>query len=399
MTNKPNKPTTQLPFVDPRVTDPRALAYQRDLEQRGRQQLPKYNEPTAGGPTPPIPMLDSQHVEGQTMAQQGAAQRRPPAGQGSIFEPPPSAEPSGPMPPPPPRVAPSSGPLNIVPSDLLPEEAQNDPAFQRGHGSMYAVAQPELARKYGVIRGDQRIPPQMLVRQQQQGAPQKLSPETIEGLKTFRQLQEQGEQVAIEQGDKEAEEAAKASVAGEAATAGSGLKTAKSEVDTMMSSLDLEGFRERLERNVIQNDEQKKIIEARLKPLDLSELITQGTITQIVPVQPGIFEPEFQSVSAEDDLAMKRLIIEEANSLKVDDRYLLDKFALMGITCAIRAINRLPLPDHRDEKGNFNDEKFWKKFAKVLRFPLPMISSLGANYFWFDIRVRKLFVAERVKNG
>ena len=70
----------------------------------------------------------------------------------------------------------------------------------------------------------------------------------------------------------------------------------------------------------------------------------------------------------------------------------------MGITCALRAVNRLPLPDHRDEKG-FNDEKFWKKFAKILRFPLPMIASLGANYFWFDVRVRKLFVAERVKNG
>ena len=238
-----NKPITQFPYVDPRVSDPRALGYQRELEQRRQQsQLPKYNEPTAGGPTPPIPMLDSQHVEGQTMAQQASAQRRAPITQGSIFEPPPVGAP-GQMPPPPPRVSPAGGPLNIVPSDLLPEEAQQDPMFVQGQGSMYAAAQPELARKYGVIRGNQRIPPQALVRQspQQQG-PQKLSPETIEGLKTFQQLQSQGEKAALEQGDKDAEEAAKASVAGQAAEAGSGLSKAKADVDSMLSALDMDSI-------------------------------------------------------------------------------------------------------------------------------------------------------------
>ena len=294
-----NKNETKLPHVDPRVTDPRAAAYQRGATQRRQpQELPKYNEPPAGGPTPPIPLLDSQHIEGQTMAQQAAAQRRamhaPQQGQASIFEPaaPPIGHPEQmPPPPPPPRAAPANGPLSIQPADLLPMEATQDPAFQQGYGSMYASAQPELARKYGVMRGNQRIPPQMLVKQAPGAPPKGLSPETVEGLKTFEELQKKAGQVAADNGDKEAEEASKASVAGEAAKAGSGLSS-KTEIDTMMSALDMDALHERMVRNLIQNDEQRSIIEERLRPLDLSELITHGMISQIVPIQPGVFEPE-----------------------------------------------------------------------------------------------------------
>ena len=83
------------------------------------------------------------------------------------------------------------------------------------------------------------------------------------------------------------------------------------------------------------------------------------------------------------------------------DRYLLDKYALMGMTCALVKVhkNQPPLPDHRNERGDFDDNRFWEKFNKVIKLPLPMIASLGVHYFWFDVRVRKLFRVEKLKNG
>ena len=406
MTQPPNKPTSNLPHVDPRVTDPRAIAYARQSRGGVRAQapgLPKYDTPIAGGPVPPIPILDSQHVDGMSMSQQAAIHRQtaaaPPPPQGSIFEQrPPQGTAQGGLPPPPPPIRAAQGPLNLLPNDLLPPEAQQDPLFQQGQGSMFAASQPDMARKYGVIRGDQRIPSQMLSTPVRGGAPAKLSPETVEGLKAFEALQNTAQQAVTQGEDTQAEAASRGSSAGEAANLGSGMSKAGQSAE-MLDELDLDAIHQRMVRNLLQNEDQRKIIEERLRPLDLSELITQGIITQVVAIQPGIFEPEFQSFSQEDDLAIKRLIVTEANSLKVDDRYLLDKFGIMGLTCALRAINKKPMPDHHDQAGNFSDEMFWVKFNRVVKFPLPMIASLGTNYFYFDVRVRKLFVAERIKNG
>lgn len=406
MNNPPKKPVT-LPQPPPHVTDPRAA---RSM-QRAASAIPKYNDPRAGGPTPPVPLLDAEAVPGQTMSQQAQHARPMPQQGGSIIEPamygapePYRGDESG-DPRPPPPIAPPGGPLNILPTDTLPPEATQDPHFQNGFGALYASSQPDLARKYGVIRNNQHIPPQALGRPSQPNppgarppSPKSLSPETIEGLKTFDQLQRQSQQSAEQQQEKKIEDESRAGVAGAAAGLGTGLSE-KKPTPEMMSEMDLDTLHQRMVQDMLQNDEQRAIVEERLAPLDLGELVMNGVITQVVPIIPGKFEPEFQSLAADDDLGVKRLIVGEANSLKVDDRYLLDKFAIMGVACALKSINKKPLPDHRDEKGQFDDEKFWAKFNRVVRFPLPMLASLGVHYFYFDVRVRKLFVAEKVKNG
>lgn len=368
-----------------------------------RGSLPKYTTPTAGGPTPPVPLLDSEAVSGQTMAQQAERLRQPPMqSQGSIFEQP--GTPGVPLAPPP-LVQPPAGPLQILPTDMLPPEATQDPLFQHGHGAMYASAQPDLARKYGVVRNNQHIPPHALGRPSMPGAraesPKQLRPETVQGLKVLEQIQQQSQQQVEASQEKKIEEESRASIAGDAAKLGSGMseKAAAPTTPEMMSEMDLDSLHNRMVQDMLQNEEQKQIVEDRLSPLDLGDIVINGFITQIVPIIPGKFEPEYQSLTAEDDLGIKRLIVNEANALRVDDRYLLDKFAIMGVTCALRSINRKPLPDHRDDKGNFDDGKFWEKFNKVVKFPLQMLASLGVHYFYFDVRVRKLFVAEKIKNG
>jgi hypothetical protein len=152
-------------------------------------------------------------------------------------------------------------------------------------------------------------------------------------------------------------------------------------------------------KDIINNEEQRDLIEKRCTPLDITDLIMRGFVTQRVPVIPNKFEPEFQSMTGGEDLAIKRLIMQESKGLEVSDRYLLDKFSLMAVTIGLRAINGNVIPTHQDNNGKFDEEAFWRKFDFVSKYPFHMLASLGVNYFWFDIRVRKLFVAEKLGNG
>ena len=387
--DKPTSDMTGSPFVDPTVAarTPQAAAYARSMEAR------KGGDPRGGGPTPPIPRLDMPHQDGMTMADQAAAMRQPQQGPpaGGIFggAPAPSASPPQ--------------PTGIMTSDLLPEQARNDPRWQDGHGSSYAVNQPHLALKYGVIRNGQFVPPQQL-----QTGRAGLSPKTVEGLKAVQDFQKTQDKVA--NGDYAAESAAREGLGGVAAqtpearhaVAGElsdeAKKSAVQEAVQNMDDFDYNALREHLTKDLFNNDEEREIVESRLKPLDLSELIINGRCRQKIPVRPGVYEPELQSLTGEEELALKRLLIEEKQNIGAD-RYLLDKYQLMVVACALFSINNTALPSAFDSHGRFNDELFWTKFNMVLRMPFHLIASVGVHYFWFDIRVRRLFTAERLKNG
>lgn len=362
------------------VTDPRALAYQKQLMER------KYNVPVAEGPTPPIPPLDRPFQKDMTMADQGRAyQRMAQAEQGGgIIAP----QPSGPP---------------LLPGDVLPEEAKSDPAFQQGTGSMLAVNQPAMAVKYGVIRNGHRLAAQQL--STGRGG---LSEATIKGLQALTSAQSapKVDQEALDRKDAD-REAAKTS-AGEAARLAN--ESRSDNIDPIsdeerkkfygrMDEFDWKQIREALMKDILNNEDQRKIIEERCEPMDVMDLVNYERVCQIVPVVPNRFEPEFQSTTGTEELAIKRLIMQEAKSLSVGDEYLLDKYSMMGIALGVKAINKKPLPTHLNAKGEFDEDLFLAKFNRVLDLPFQMLASLGVNYFWFVSRVRLLFRAEKLKNG
>ncbi len=385
------KPETSLPtggpFVDPGVAarNPAAATYAKQIAER------MGGSPRGGGPSVPIPPLNAPHQEGMTMSDQAMAHRQPPAPvmpQSSIFQQP--GVPQGP--------SPDAG-KGVLNTDVLPETARQDPLYREGHGSMYAVNQPALAAKYGVVRNGQFLPPQQI----QTGRPG-LSSQTIEGLKAVQELQ--GQRAAEASGDAAAERASAKGPAGDMAQiAGPGAgpvtpaeRNAAEEALQKMDDFDFNSFREVMMKDLLNNDEQRTIIEERLQPLNLADLIINGRVYQTIPVRPGQYEPELQSMTGEDELALKRLLMDEKKNLAAPDRYLLDKYQLMTMACGIRSINRTVLGDYVDKDG-FNDTMFWTKFNQVLRLPFHLLASVGVQYYWFDMRVRKLFAAERIKNG
>lgn len=393
------KPAVALPHRTPAApTSPAAVSYARGVAARtGQAPVVKYAQPRAGGPGPAIPPLDGPPMEGRTMAEQAAAQRRTAPAPGSIIQ----------------SQAPSSSGLDIRPQDLLPAPAQQDPDFQSGMASMYAASQPHLAGKYGVIRGGNHIPPQQL-RRSPPGAPQQkaqLSEETIRGLEEINRATKQGERLVDPDGVA-SDKVDPNSLAGRAASLGTGSnpddgpipKRAPTEAEIKerlgkMDEFDLETVTQAFIKDLINNEEQRTIVEARLKPLSLSDLVMTYTVRQVVPIIPGVFEPEFESLLTDDDLHLKRMIVQEAKTLQVGDRYLMDKYSIMGLACGLFAINGKPFGPHRGPDGEFDEELLMAKFKKVVRMPLPMIAALGPHFSWFDQRVRKLFVATNIKNG
>jgi hypothetical protein len=420
MTADPKAP----PFIDPKIVDPVALKYAQGTETRRKQAvIPKYNEPVAGGPNVMIPRLD-QDGDGRTMSEVARQQRpavpspddavRLGANLGSGFAMPQVAGTGGiiegtehQMPVSDPRAGQAAPTSGILSGDILPEVAQQDASFQPGGGSMYAVNQPHLARKYGVMRNGQHVPGQLLnaaPRQARPGGKQQssspISASTIEQLEALNAFNDRRKQAEADDSDARMEQDALSGPAGGAGKTERQLSDAeKKAVLEDMDDFDVSRVRNAMFKDLLNNDEQRSIIEKRLKPLDLTELITSGRVQQTVPVRPGVFEPIFQSYSGEEDLHIKRLLGEESRSNHITDQYALDKYSLMGLTVSLWGINKKALPEYRDEKGDFNETAFWHKYQIVAKFDFHMLASLVANWFWFDVRVRKLWRAEDLGNG
>ncbi len=419
-------PRQGAPFVDPAVSDPRAAAYAQQAASRRRPApIPRYTDAVAGGPDVAIPRLDSEAMGGVTMAQQAEAVRgqlpRP------SFVPPQEPALSGmPVPAgivtghehlaPTAAAAPRPGglvmPGGLLPTDLLAETARNDPNYKQGHGSHVAMNQPELAYKYGVMRDGRYIAGQALRAATQPPRPggqkpqAQLSQNTLDSLSALQRFNEERARTENPAGatdQKIAEEAAAGPAGGAGATRPPMSEDDKKNLLDNMDDFDITKLRNALYKDLLNNEEQKKIIESRLKPLELSDLIITGRVTQTIPIRPGLFEPEFQSYSGDEDLYIKRMLGIEMENLKPMnnslDRYITDKYVIMGLTVAVKSINKQQFPSVYNEKGEWDEELFWKKYALVSKFDYHMIGSLVTNWFWFDLRVRHLFKAEALGNG
>lgn len=385
------------PGASPAAVDHAAVFEAAKNQRRAQHALPKTRTPVAGGQAPAIPNLTgAPQRPGMTMAQHAALERvapqaTAPAASGFVE---PALE-IGPN-----QVPMSAAQLGLLPTDELHPKAKEDPAFISGTGSMFAANQPALAMKYGVIRQGKHVPPQQLRSPVQQ---RQLRPETVRDLQELNALQQRQEKEVLPEDGEEASDMGKA--AGDVGIPSMGKALSQQDREEIRDTLkeldefDFDKWRQSMMKDLLNNEEQKKIIEARLKPLDVGDLITQGYIIQRVEIVPGKFWVDFKTLDGETDLALKRLIMDDSRSVEVSERYYLDKFGLMSVVAVIHKINDRPFSDIVDDKGNFDDDKFRAKFSKVLKLPIAMLASIGVNAFWFDIRVRKLFVAEAVGNG
>lgn len=411
--DKDNPATFGAPVVTPGVAiDPVAAKYlQRSPTVQGRlgaappirRPAEQHAMPVAGGPGPRIPpLIGGPTQQGLTMSDYAVRRGEPPplVVPGVDMTPPPGARPFFAADPPPqqqqapaqaspPMAAPSMS-RGILQTDLLPERAKADPMFQQGMGSEFATSQPALAMKYGVLRNGNLVAPQQL----NTGRPG-LSPQTVEGLGAVTR--------SIEDTHTREQEPPSP----KPAIGGSSMDPdAREKKDGLETLDDFDWMRLRaVMGDMLGNEEQRVIVEERLEPLDITEHIMLGFSTQEVPIildastREKKFFPTFRSTNGQINNGLKLALVMEAQALKLRGAYLDDKFAMMGACASTLKINGMPLPEMLDKDGNFNEEMFWAKFNKFVKFSVHTISSLGIHAFWFDMRVRALHVTERVKNG
>ena len=409
------------PYVHPSVqASPEAMAYQIGMAARlqGRSLgLRKYAEPTPGA-GPAMPPLEAPHQEGMTIGAQAVHYGQTPQQQavaasqqpGSIVDgPAPFGGGVGSMSPDAPRqAAPTPAQLGILQNDVLHPDAQNDSSYIQGQGAQLAINQPNLAMKYGVIRNRQHIPPQAL--QANVGGAgtngqigNRPLQNTLRDLETLTHLQPS---TGLPKTEAEAEEQASQHLSSASQNVGAHeeqeSKLSDKEVQAIiekMDDFDFDALRQRMERDVLNNPEQRRIIEERLAPMHVEDVIMMARVSQKVPIIPGKFELTFRSMDAGDDSAVKRLIAAEVQTVGNPGRYYLDRFSLMTLCAGCTHVNTTPLPDHLNAEGKWDDKLFSHKLNWLLTKNLHMIASIGVNHSWFETRVRKLFVAEKVKNG
>jgi len=342
----------------------------RDRKRSSADALKKPTLPVGGAPPVKIPPLDADPIaHGGTMEQQASVLQDPTSPLSPVYNPQLALQQK-------------QGRLQSEegldgPFATLPPDAQRRPGFTPGVGSMYVANQPRL-KKQSPPPGGEAYRPVL----------SEASRASIEALAAFQQQAQQVQEKSIEAPTPEEQKR-------EDDAANLGKVLAKTETNMYDELKDIIGDSEQF--NILNNPQRRKEIESRLGTLDITDVIIYGEIRQDVSVRPDDkLIVTYRSVSAEEDLAVKQMMFGEAGG----DRYLMDKYTIMQLTLALVSINGEELPTHLDDRKKFNEEKFLKKFEKVIKFPVQFIADLGVQYLSFEERVRRLFVgsSDELKN-
>lgn len=173
---------------------------------------------------------------------------------------------------------------------------------------------------------------------------------------------------------------------------------------TETSDIDFDLMMQRLRNDVLNNEEERKAVESRVKEMNLTDGLVTGEFKQLVPIMPGKLEVVFRSISPLENEEIRQKLLEQqledeklANSTVLGERY-----GFMQTVAAVHSINGQEMPKHLGtDKGVrvFKWDTFTKKVQLFMGYPSPLIHSLSTHAYWFDLRVRKLFSSTALKNG
>jgi len=266
-----------------------------------------------------------------------------------------------------------------------PEEEKQLPSIG-GVGSAY-VANQRMARghtKGPVTLGEAKRMGTVQQDDKPKERPKQLSPESMEALK----------KVQVE--DTPAFEEPKSPLDDTDA------KKDMEEAEDELATSDFPGFNfDALTRQqqVIANDERRKIIESRLEPLNIGDMIIQSEIKQTIPVIPDKLVYTLRTFNQQEYLFCLQYVYDQVGSAA----YVEELLNTCKLACALFALNGKALPDHRKEIGTPKEEvdrdAFRNKLAILSRMPTNLLADISVQAIWFQERVQKLFSIENLKNG
>ena len=166
----------------------------------------------------------------------------------------------------------------------------------------------------------------------------------------------------------------------------------RADKDLERAAIDIDGIIRA--RNSLFSDERRKGIEARLKPLDISDMVTKREIQQRIPVIPGRMEITFRTLTQEENIFCLRYIYEFPGS----EAYANELLNTAKLVCSIVSINDAMLHSHMKDRVADRNE-FQKKWDQVVSFPVQLVGDMSVQLIWFNNRVNQLFDVDNLKNG
>jgi len=152
-------------------------------------------------------------------------------------------------------------------------------------------------------------------------------------------------------------------------------------------------------RNELTTPERRKAIEARLEPLNVTDLILKREVQQVVPVIPGKIEYTLRTFSEREHI----WCLQHVYNYPGNPQYVDELLNMYKMTCTLVELNGKAIPDHRAHLGGKDEEVdkdlFEKKYKIIISLPVQMMADLCVQCNWFNERVLKLFSVESLKNG
>lgn len=266
--------------------------------------------------------------------------------------------------------------------EAQPQAPQNPPQM-KGVGSAYSVnqvqstAEKPLSMKEAWERGIAEQPPPSV------------SKESEEALRKVHEMADAKEEPKPEEEPKQEDEESTSDAIDRAAEEALSARE--------MFGPDLFGVQE-AKRKLI-SKKRREGIEERLKPLDLSDLVMSGELTQTVPVIPGKLSLTFRTLSQRENMWIMKYLYDFPGS----PYYLQELNATCRLACSLLAVNDTVLPEHRSKIGEANEdilrEDFERKLRIVTSYPIQLIADMSVQHAWFQNRVEQLFTLDELKNG
>lgn len=149
---------------------------------------------------------------------------------------------------------------------------------------------------------------------------------------------------------------------------------------------------------ILNNKKRRRDIESRCDPMKFDDLLLKGEVRQLVPIIPHRFEVRFRSMLPEENLLLKEVMSKDDN---INDAHTVEKFNLLQLACAVVSVNGeeiAPSWPQYDKNGRPDEAVLTQRFKKVQKMSGYIVQDLSINYFWFDIRVRKLISPDALGN-
>lgn len=287
--------------------------------------------------------------------------------------------------------------MGILPEDTLAPEAFQDSRYTPGPGSVLAASNLELASEYGVIRKGEFISPhtiranQAATKSSHPVAPppeqnirstSKTVEELTEALKVSKEYQQQQELSKSEEEDVEEDDGVD---------------------EDQLRLFDYLEFELR----------QRKKLEKRLKPIDLTEYLLQGYAEQEVQISKN-FTVAFRSITQRTAKVLNYLTTQDLDKYFENrdskgknkdtlDKQLMtedavkEKLMTLQLAASLQRINDREFEPIHDSDGEVDMSALVRKYHAVIDYDSQLIAQLHTHFRWFGARVHKLLDVETIE--